>query len=251
MSPIQELPSNKQFFSLSLNLYPETLFSEMTEDFLNDDKLDVIIMITAQMVINGLLNEKEWKGVPEGTILIPGDRALFTETEVQSFSSRLVMDFTCLDEFFLRGSRTVYLVGDDEKKMRSLIKCFQEINPELLVQGAYYVNPSLSQELKLSDELIVNEINGNDPDVLVVMMDSPRQEGWIMENQSTLHAKICLGMGAVADLFVKAHKKPWGIFKTFHWEGLYRELFCRDRKEKRRRRIFYKKLEQYKNKKEL
>lgn len=243
-----EQPSKKEIFSISLELYRREAFAGKIEEFLEDDKLNIVIVVTTNMIMDGgLLSEKD-EAVPEGFMLIPGEKALFTDEEVNGINSQMIMDVSCLDGFFENGSRSVYLVGDNEKRIRLLMKCFREINPEIVVQGAYYVNPSLSQELKLSDELIVNEINGNAPDVLVVMMDSPRQEQWIRENYSILHAKICLGMGAVTDSYIKIHKTPPGIFKTLNLGWLYRKLFCnKNPGEKRKRRIFYKFLEKYKN----
>lgn len=246
-----ELPSKKDFFSVSLELYSKADFSRRIEEFLCSDKPDIVILFTTGMIMEKLAGGENKENIPEGSMLLPGEGALFDREELELLETKAVTDFDCLNVFFKNGASTVYIVGDDEKKMRSLMECFTRINPELIVQGAYYLNPSLSEELKLSDELIVNEINGNAPDILVVMMDSPRQEKWIKENQSILHAKICLGMGAVAEAFVRIHKKIPGIIRTFHLEGIYKNLFCRKNKgENRTRRIFYKKLEQYKNKKE-
>ena len=246
-----ELPSKKDLFSISLELYSKADFSRRIEEFLCSDKPDIIIFFTTGMITEKFAGDENRENLPEGSILLPGERALFEKEELEFLETRAVTDYTSLNVFFENGEYTVYIVGDDEKKMRSLMECFKRINPELTVQGAYYVDPSLSEELKLSDELIVNEINGNAPDILVVMMDSPRQEEWIKENQSILHAKICLGMGAVADDFVRIHKKIPGIIRTFHLEGIYKSLFYgKNKRENRTRRIFYKKLEQYKNKKE-
>lgn len=246
-----ELPSKKEFFSMSLDLYSKADFLRKIEDFLCNDKPDIVIFFTTDMVMENLEGAQNEEDIPEDVVLLPGERALFTKEEIELFEERAVTDFGCLDGFFENGPCTVYLVGDDEKKMRSVMECFPRINKELTVQGAYYVNPSLSEELKLSDKLIVNEINANAPDILIVMMSSSRQGDWIRKNHSILHAKVCLGMGAVADSFIRVHKKPPAIFTTFHLGWLYRKLFCRkNRGEERARRIFYKKLEQYKNKKE-
>lgn len=250
MTKERELPSEKDFFSVSLKLYSKAGFLQKIEEFLGNDKLDIVILFTTGMIIDMLSGGEGEESLPDGSVLIPGERALFSREEIESLEAG-VTDFGCLDGFFKNGPCTVYIVGDDEKKMRSLMECFTRINTEIVMQGAYYVNPSLSEELKLSDELIVNEINANAPDILVVMMDSPRQEEWIKENQSILHAKVCIGMGAVVEPFVRIHKKTPGIFSTLHLESVFKSLFCRKNKgENRTRRIFYKKLEQYKNKKE-
>lgn len=80
---------------------------------------------------------------------------------------------------------------------------------------------------------VLQRIETYGPDILMVGMGMPRQEHWILENLSGLHAKVILTAGACMDYVAGAVSTPprwmgyWGL------EWLYR-LLCEPRRLWRR-----------------
>ncbi|MBE5935575.1 MAG: hypothetical protein E7262_07265 [Lachnospiraceae bacterium] len=59
------------------------------------------------------------------------------------------------------------------------------------------------------DDLIINEINGSIPDVLLCMCESPVQEKWIIENKSKISVKLIIALGGEKEELMQ--KKESGI----------------------------------------
>lgn len=62
-------------------------------------------------------------------------------------------------------------------------------------------------EAETSTDHIVNEINADDPDVILSALPTPRQEIFLEENRLKLSAKLWYGIGDAE----RIHKKPHGI----------------------------------------
>ena len=68
-----------------------------------------------------------------------------------------------------------------KEKMDSLSDSFQYI-------GEYVF------ENEIDDDLVINEINANLPDILLCSFNSPLQEKWIIENKSKMNVKLCMAL---------------------------------------------------------
>ena len=62
---------------------------------------------------------------------------------------------------------------------------------------------------EIDDDLIINEINGRIPDVLVCICESPVQEKWIIANKSKIGVKLILAFSGEKKEFMQ--KKETGI----------------------------------------
>ena len=88
------------------------------------------------------------------------------------------------------------------------------------------------------DDLLVNEINAVAPDILIVALQSPFQEEWVMKNSTKLNAKLCIGVGESLQELTGKKEQP----KTAHawiknkWEEFIKKIH---------RFLFQKKLKKY------
>jgi N-acetylglucosaminyldiphosphoundecaprenol N-acetyl-beta-D-mannosaminyltransferase len=71
-------------------------------------------------------------------------------------------------------------------------------------------------------EEVVNEVNSSKADILFVALGSPRQELWIAENLTRLHANFCMGVGGTFDVMSGIAKRAPLFFRRTGTEWLFR-----------------------------
>ena len=77
-------------------------------------------------------------------------------------------------------------------------------------------------EYDVDDDLVINEINGRIPDVLVCSFKSPIQEKWIVENKTKMNVKMCVALsGEREDLFSKKETGLKWIAKLFEKSSVF------------------------------
>lgn len=246
MERMNVLSNRQDGVQLLLTLSGREEFNEKINEYLHDDKMDVLHFVSGKMLVEAAANPNYAAILSEDCELLPGENSLFSKELLRGIRDSYIIDYRALKSLLIEkrsGIHSVYLVGDNKKKMHSFMECLNFRNPDLSFAGAYFVDPSVSEEMKLSDELIVNEINGADTDIVIVMMEIPRQAVWMKENRTIVHSKMCMGIGAVVDQFVKRYRKAPRFFELFHLEKLYHQIVCHEKiTQGFRRRILWKRL---------
>ena len=235
---------------LDVDLISTDSFTRRIEEYLTNDYLNLIFILTTTMVYDAMENEAYRETLSKAHMLIPGEEAMLTEFHVDALrETGIVTDFRCVDQMLdaiKNENKTMYLVGVDETDMKRFMKLCKELFPGIHILGAYCV----SEEINM--ELVVNEINGANPDILTIFMNSPEQENWIVENCAKINAKLCIGIGGVIKKMLNEYKEVPEFICKLGLEGFYKK-YIRKATEKIgkiwQNHIFEKKIEHYKNKK--
>ena len=148
-----------------------TLYSTISE-YLSNDYLNIIFFASNRMIEEAKENEEYRNMLERVDLILSEDRNFLPD--------------------FLPGKK-LYLLGDNEAKLKNFIAWCEEKFRGITILGAYCVNP------ELGPELIINEINGLSPDIILAVMDSPVQEIWITNNCTKLDARLCIGLGSIVD----------------------------------------------------
>ena len=239
-----------EIMGIRLNLVGRKDLARKTAEYMNDDRMDVILFADTGMVMDAADRKTYAVNLREADLGLPAENALFTRKELAFYKERrfligqdgLGAILQCLE----MENISLYLVGDNEKDMRIFMESLKSLYPGIQITGAYHVEPELREEFKVSDEIIVNEINGEDTDLLVVMMSGTGQEEWIRENKTILRARICIGIGSVVGAYLHTHRSrqrgvSLSVFRKLHYymvSGLKLMI-------KHKRRIFQKRIAQY------
>ena len=106
-------------------------------------------------------------------------------------------------------------------------------------------------EENAAEEMVVNDINTKLPDVILLSMDSTRQEEWLVNNRGKLNAKLCLAVGSIMPHILRdnVHVPLW--IRKLHCAGLFRFLVQIPNSKFFRKRIFNRKMDDYNTKKKL
>lgn len=235
---------------LDVDLISTDSFTRRIEEYLTNDYLNLIFILSTTMVYDAMENEAYKETLSRADMLIPGEEAMLTEFHVDALrETGIVTNYRCMYQMLdaiKDENKTMYLVGVDESEMKRFMKLCKELFPGISILGAYCV----SEEINM--ELVVNEINGANPDILTVIMNSPEQENWIVENCAKINAKLCIGIGGVIKKMLEEYKEAPFLFRKLGLEAVYskhiRNAIIKVRKLWQNR-IFERKIEHYKNKK--
>lgn len=236
---------------LDVDLISTDSFTKRIEEYLTNDYLNLIFTLSTTMVYDAMEHEEYKNTLSKAHMLIPGEEAMLNEFHVDALrETGIVTNYRCMYQM-LDGikdtNRTMYLVGVNEDDMKHFMKLSKERFPGIRILGAYCVSEDINMEL------VVNEINGANPDIVTVFMNSPEQENWIVENCAKINAKLCIGIGGIIKKLLEEYKEAPVLFRKLGLENFYNKSVRKTIngiKKLWQERIFKRKVEHYKNNKD-
>lgn len=210
-------------------------------DFLNSSELHLLFFVTTETILK-ICEEKELQQqLMQADLVLPGNEMVLTGHHVATLKTAcMIVDGTCMKQIFQEISdaqETIYIIGKKENEIKQYEAYWKKNYPGITVVGSY------SETLEDDEAFVVNEINSLTPGILMVSLESPLQEKWILENQMKLNAKLCLGIGGISDYFLRHIEKTpsWirklHLHKQYHWWKEHIKI-----KNWKNNRIFQKKL---------
>ncbi len=113
----------------------------------------------------------------------------------------------------------IFLLGGTEEEVRGARERIEARFPDLRVVGGHHGYFDVSGE---ENESVVRTINEAHPQVLLVAMGFPRQEGWIAENLSRLHLNVAVAEGGSFSFISGAVPRAPRWMRRVGLEWLYR-----------------------------
>lgn len=232
---------------LDVNIMDSDTFNKKVEGYLEDDQLNILLLATSRLFVEAGEKEEFRKMISAADAIVPGEEALlgmYPENALEK--GGVIINYQCLSDLLLYLSKknyTLYMVARNEKGLQAVKDFF-----EYAAYGISMVGGRVGQELL--DEAVINEINGLAPDILLVDLDTPMQEKWIMEHRTKVNTKLCVGLGGIMRQIVAGYGRVPAFLYTLHLDGIYKKLILNSKfmKERERER-FKKKMMEYKNKK--
>ena len=186
---------------------------EIAEEYLSNDKLNTIGIVTMQMLMQAS-KEPTWKQYIEDLDLtVIGEtevlEAAGIDPETPSYEEVETNEF--IARFFwglIQKKSRIFVLGDTEEELQTLQKYLTETYPGIEIGGGAVVE---TLEESAFDSL-VNEINSQTTDVIVSGLAGTRQDRFVLENSSKISAKIWLSLGEHSTLQNEAGIKTswWG-----------------------------------------
>lgn len=222
-------------------------FTEWMREALENNRMNTVFLMTIPALEHTMKDDAYAKNLKKATLRIPGEEALLLHHAEAMRRKKIATDYRCL-RYALQQQKegtTMYIVGDNEQRIKKYMQYCTQMYPNIQVAGAYCLN------MELTPELVINDINIAAPDIVAVMLDSPYQENWIMENSSKMCTSVCVGIGGVIGGILNETRPVPAFFRVTHLGWLYLhvilplgEFYGR----KRKIRIFKSHLEKYNNK---
>lgn len=202
-----------EILGVKLKHYRVDAAMEIAEEYLSNDKLNTIGIVTMQMLMQAS-KEPTWKQYIEDLDLtVIGEtevlEAAGIDPETPSYEEVETNEF--IARFFwglIQKKSRIFVLGDTEEELQTLQKYLTETYPGIEIGGGAVVE---TLEESAFDSL-VNEINSQTTDVIVSGLAGTRQDRFVLENSSKISAKIWLSLGEHSKLQNEAGIKTswWG-----------------------------------------
>lgn len=189
--------------------------------FLRDSKVSTISYITTR----GLMAAEESPDLK--TFLSNIDLTVAADTDILHAAGienrnriKEIENDEFMEEFLkklVRGKRKVYLLTGTKEQLEELEVCLKSYQENLRIVGRFSLDA-----LEKDEDWLINEMNGNMPDVVISNISSPQRESFFENNHMKMNARIWL---MLKDKVVHTtHKKDilWRVGELF-----FKKLFRR------------------------
>lgn len=237
-----------KIMDMDIDMMSNDIFIQKMNEYLTEDSLDVILFASTQM-LNRAVEAPEYREMlDQARLLLPGEEALLTTHHVDVLEAGgMVVSCRSLGmmlENLTKEDRTLYIIAEDQEEAQKLEDYCKAMQPGLRVVGSFAYNSAEDVE----DAAVINEINSHTPDMLLLNLSIGVQEEWILSHSPLLNARLCIGIGGVADLILAQQKETPDWVKKLHLEGVFHRVVKEQTVKKDvRARIFRKKIVQYNN----
>jgi Teichoic acid biosynthesis proteins len=236
-----------KIMDLDINMISMDTFLSKINDYLTNEYLNVILLASATM-LEEAANDSEYREMlSRADLILPGDETLLSMHHVDLLKvAGMVINYKCIDQMLkeMTESKTAYLIARNEQEAEKFNGFCESQYTNIKLVG------SCSLNLEQNGDMVINEINSLAPDILVVAVDTPFQESWMIKNCTKMNAKLCIGLGGVINELLEQYKRTPAFFRVLHLEKLYNMIVRNKRLNKiRQARIFKRKIAHYKNSK--
>lgn len=202
---------------IPVNIMTETEYISLLSSYINsDDAMKIVYMVSVDTFV--LLNEDSEfaEDIKIANLILPCERAVLTGPRGYKIkgivnSHRYLLYMLRKEGMFSK----VCLIGDDVKNTIKLAELFQKQKKDIDICGAY------SLDSGYNDESVINDINSKEPDILIMAVDSPKLERWVIEHRQKIYAKVCIGIGSMSDVLLKENRKPADWIVRLGIEDIY------------------------------
>ena len=174
--------------------------------YLNNTVMNLVGTITTHTIEEAEKNETVREYIELLDLAIIGEAGLLKAAGINTTSRvKETEEHLFFFEFMkrmVRNDKKVCLLAEDEPALESFRTYLEEEFESIRIASGYGVDKE-----ERSMDYLVNEINADDPDVILSVLPTPQQESFLKENRLKLSAKLWYGIGD-AD---RIHKKAKGI----------------------------------------
>lgn len=229
-------------------LTQETLQAEIT-GYLSNDVLNVIHIISVDYMDTCEKNETVQEVLAEADMVLPGEKTILSAHHVEVLETGgMAVDYHSMLQMLESmkvKERTFYLVLRNEKEAKGIYRYMTRHGLKENVLGVYVADGNVAEET------MINDINTKLPDIILLSMDSPGQEEWLLNNRGKINAKLCLAAGSIIPHILRenVHVPAW--IRKIHCGGVFRFIVKIPNAKFFRERIFNRKMDDYITKKKL
>lgn len=190
--------------------------------FLRSDSSNVVVTPNPEIVMKCTKDEKLLNIIKSANLVVPDGIGIVLASKLNKNKIKeRVPGIDLVTNFFENAKEdiTVYLLGARpgvcELAKQNIQKTYKNI--KIIGYHSGYFNDD-------TEKLIINEINGLNPQVILVGLGAPKQEFWIHNNKSKFNVKILIGVGGAIDVFSGQVRRAPTIFIKLNLEWFYRLL---------------------------
>lgn len=175
-------------------------------DYLQQDTFHVVEVVTMHSLVRLLENEEHRQYLEEFDFTFAGDKEVLEAGGVTDSKRLQEAEDMLFVKMFLhylhKNHKKVFLLVDDADVLQKVTSFMKEDYRDIRI-----IESALVEEQGLSDEMIINQINGAETDCVMAFMESPLQEEFLIRNRLLINTKVWIGLGR--ELHERMNENTW------------------------------------------
>ena len=193
---------------------------------LSNPKQLKIVTLNPEMIVNAMKNIELQSAINNANLIVPDGTGI-----VWAFKTLNKNDPTKVER--VPGIELAEKILESANELKKRIAIFGSTKTTLekavtIIQNKYpnitIVKAIDGYQGTEKDSQIAEEIAGENPDLVLVALGSPRQEIWINKHSSFFPKSILIGIGGSLDIWAQKVKRAPKWFRDNHLEWLFRAL---------------------------
>lgn len=162
-------------------------------EYMNCEPVNVAEMVTMQTLVR-IMEQEEVPALNEFDFIFAGSKEVLNSAGVTDLRLLSEAEDLLFLKMFLKylhkNKKSVFLLTQDAKLTEEVLDYARENYPGIHVAGTANM-----EENNISDDAIINIINGTESECVIALVDSPQQEQFISQNRSILNSRLWMGLG--------------------------------------------------------
>mgnify|MGYP000127390742 FL=1 len=121
---VKNMQSSVKIMGIDIDMLSNDVFIEKINEYLKDDKMDVILFASADMINHAAEDDKYHEIIDKAELFLPGEEALLTNYKVDMLEAGGMVvsckSFGVMLENLWKQDRVIYIVADSEEDVENL-----------------------------------------------------------------------------------------------------------------------------------
>ncbi|MCR5792388.1 MAG: WecB/TagA/CpsF family glycosyltransferase [Lachnospiraceae bacterium] len=220
------MQSTVNVMNVEIHLLELDVFGIRIWQYLKSESPNVILFASRKM-LECAQDEEYLDILKKADLILPGEREVLSGHQDDLLEQAgIVVDAGCLNYIpsrrrTIRDKYTAYFLGRNEKDCHDVREYCERFYPNIKLLGTQIYDEDAASES------VINEINAMAPDIILLDLESPKQEQWISEHLYKINTRLCMGIGEVFQNVLSSVKKPPTWIRVLHLTNVYKYFLKR------------------------
>lgn len=207
-----------------------------TVEYMDTEPVSTIELITVDTLMYASGDPELKESIEKIDLVLPGEKEILkgvssdeipgVKRKCQELEQRTYLKMAF--RYFHKTHARVFLLVETEEEAESFYSFFADHYGGIQVAGMAKVASA-----DAADDMVINAINGQEPDCVIAALSAPEQQNFIVRNKSTLNARLWLGIGKEENPVYREGKRR--IDKLL--QAINRQIFKREVEKSRKKEM--------------
>ena len=166
---------------------------EKVVEYMQSEPMNLVEMVTMQTLLQ-ISGQEDTLDMSEFDLVFAGNKEVLETAGIKEARYLKEADELLFVKMFLRylhkNQKKVFVLADQEMLLNDLLDYAKE-----RYSGIKIVGTAVLEDEGISDDMIINMVNGTETDCIMAFLPSPKQEEFALRNKALFQAHMWLGLG--------------------------------------------------------
>lgn len=199
----------------------------LSEAFYHKQELNIIRTVSIEMLSLAADSQAVRDGIGQADLLVVGDREILTEAGIYSAQRlREAGEHGFMREFLSRtchSQSSFFLVAQGQGELGAFHDFLKTKYEKIRIVGSYVLDAGSDGGGRMLHEAMVNEINAAAPDIILSVLGSPLEDGFLLQEKAKIGARVWYSLGAG---YQDVERKPSALvwFRQLIHKGRFKNI---------------------------